>query len=106
MKQLTEEREILMGNLLICNFMQQGDIAVRAKYHSSWDWLMPVVEKIESLVTPNSFDVDIHENYCTIYQGNYKKICSSSDNTGRSKIAATWDCVVKFIQWLNQNKGK
>src|SRR5437870_607544 len=30
------------------------------KYHTSWDWLMPVVEKIESL----DFQADIYWNHC------------------------------------------
>ena len=32
------------------------------EYHSSWDWLMPVVEKIES----NENFIDISKNYVTI----------------------------------------
>ena len=47
------ETQIIEGNKLIAEFMEfpTAETAGRinddaAKYHSSWDWLMPVVEKI------------------------------------------------------------
>ena len=45
--------EILEGNKLIAEFLNQklpsnSDFDIYL-YHSSWDWLIPVVEKIESL---------------------------------------------------------
>ena len=58
------EQEIIDGNMLIAKFMgamphrngeivrfpksMKGYVPEHLKYHSSWSWLMPVVEKIES----------------------------------------------------------
>jgi hypothetical protein len=62
------------------------------KYHSSWEALMFVVEKIEHKFTP----IEIIDTQCrigrTIY--NHEEILTSSDN---SKIEATWTAVVVFI---------
>jgi len=75
------------------------------KYHSSWDWLMPVVEKIEK--TKNSdgykYQVDIQNNHCLIESSNYS---SSLDKRiyGEIKIKAVWLAVVEFIHWYNKQK--
>jgi len=67
----TEER---MGDMVIAQFMGYFDDTIRycekknipynwkedtveiesLKYGSSWDWLMPVVDKIEKISTPES----------------------------------------------------
>lgn len=57
------------------------------KYHSSWDWLMPVVEKIE-----NTFNVDSAIlTKSTVF--NNQVIVASS------KIEATYLAVIEFIKW-------
>ena len=81
------------------------------KYHSSWDWLMPVVEKIEkegyeiSISSQMEYINDDTETYW------HQDCCISSDNqeivntTGKSKINSVYAAVVQFIQWYNtQNK--
>ena len=64
------------------------------KYHLSWDWLMPVVEKIESLRDPNGnayrFTIDmcnaqIEETNIEILGGAYK-------------LDTTYEAVVQFIK--------
>jgi len=72
------------------------------KYHSSWDWLMPVVEKIEM---DCKCDVHIYAHYnwkepnrCAIYDWKDKEIASKSND---SKIIAVWLAVVEFIKWHN-----
>ena len=70
-------------------------------YHKDWNWLIEVVEKIESL----GYRIDIskweNSQYCGIYL-NGKKISGNETNT---KIEAVYNAVVEFIKWYN-NKNK
>lgn len=67
------------------------------KYHTSWDWLMPVVEKIEGL----NFGVNIYQgNGCHIFS--YGKCIDENTTIGfaqncKFKIESVWRCVVQFI---------
>ena len=65
-------------------------------FHKSWDWLMPVVEKIEDM----GCEVVITNGECTI---------SGADNfdyyvegIGKNRRGATYDAVVEFINQLNK----
>lgn len=94
------EKEIIKGNKLIADFMgilteikfndlrtskHFGDKLVI--YHTSWDWLMPVVEKINKWHIGNECKkMDLY-----ILQ---LSICSSID--------MVWDATVQFITWYNQ----
>lgn len=69
------------------------------KYHTSWDWLMPIVEKIES----NGYDVRIRKDDCIIYY------CSDASDdvvlyveSGKGKLDSTYKAVVQFIEWYNE----
>lgn len=83
-------------------------------FNSSWDWLMPVVEKIEKIENNyhGRFGVHIISNACTIQATNFrpdKKIPYPphyfSDHIGNNKIESVWLAVVEFIKWYNnQNK--
>lgn len=71
-----------------------------SKYSTSWDWLMPVVEKIESL----GYGVTIGMGtYCIIQKdwGDLEEIHSMTDN---NKLFCAYNAVVKFINWHNENK--
>ena len=68
--------------------------AIGLKYHSSWDWLMPVVEKIESLNHP----VYINSNNCVIYEKVGRNHGWFIDNYADTKIEATWISCVEFIK--------
>ena len=68
------------------------------KYHEDWNWLMIVVEKIESL----GYRIEIVKHICRIYLSN-KETIIISENT--PKIEAVYNAVVEFIKWYNnQNK--
>lgn len=74
-----------------------GDFA----YHRRWDWLMPVVEKIESLAlgkygTPVT--VDIRHERCNISTESDERWT----NHKNSKIEAVYASVVEFIEWYNK----
>lgn len=64
-------------------------------YHSSWNELMPVVERIESM------------GYgCKSFLGCVEFVnCGDRYTTwpfGKDKKAATWDAVLEFIKWYNR----
>ena len=59
------------------------------EYHTSWDWLMPVVSKI--LTNENYIDLTQRENIM--------------DSLPYGMIEDTYDAVVKFIKWYN-NQSK
>ena len=68
------------------------------RYFSSWDWLMPVVEKIESLSKQkNGFW--IYRNTVSIDNPNIKNTQSVGDE--RTKIEAVYDAVILFLVYYN-----
>lgn len=85
------------------------------QYHSSFDWLMKVVDKIESLSFDYAGDkvksccVDIRKNYVAIsgYTGvrqDYTFYQTPYGFNPDSKIHAVWLAVVQFITWYNTTK--
>jgi len=72
------------------------------KYHSFWDWLMPVVEKIDKI----GFNVQIGRisvNISRILDGENTIIglvCGDIDK----KLELVFSACVNFIKWYNQNK--
>lgn len=102
----------------------------KLKFHESWDWLMPVVEKIEDLgfttsiktryVRINPIEMPRYDNYISwisFYENNWhsKTPCPYLDDnldagyelTGNetlSKKQAIYKAVVRFIKWYNKNK--
>lgn len=130
-----KEIEIIEGNRLIAEFLgykegfphkidQYGyvqtvegykiefnDVAVEdLKYHYSPDWLIPVVDKIESIEDPyqGRFGVHIYSNNCTIQSTNFRPDEKSSNPPyyfnsvyGLTKIEAVWLAVVEFIKYHN-----
>lgn len=75
------------------------------KYETSWDWLMPVVDKIEITSVDGEdnsdefFNVVIEVFECNI-NGSGRTVCG----VGQNKIEATYKAVVEFIKWYNKNK--
>ena len=81
---------------------------VELEYHKSWDWLMPVVEKIENFIFDenNSYNVTIGStNYCVIQDSNGNTIEIIKDN-GKSKLETTYQAVVEFINQHNKTNLK
>ena len=64
-------------------------------YHASWEWLMPVVEKIENS-TDTTFDI---ENDNVHISGDFK--LSVFEHT---KLESVYTAVIRFIQWYNEQK--
>ena len=110
--------EILDGNKLIAEFLGinkkvYGETGttyyiddtpyqlVKLKYYSSWDWLMPVVEKIEN-VLDGDVSVIISDASCGISYSNSYSICAEA----YTKIEAIWLACVNFITWYNLQTNK
>lgn len=98
--------EIIEGNRLIAEFMvERSDllfITFSSKYHKLWDWLMPVVEKIESMGHP-----------CKICLSHTEFLHCHSDTmsitwpmAGTSKIESVYDAVLTFIKWYNNQTNQ
>lgn len=82
------------------------------KYHTSWEWLMPVVDKIELDTIHPMFNFSMHLGKM------YADITCILRPTGvdpppdiiynnmhcDSKIECAYKCVVDFIKWHNQQK--
>jgi len=73
------------------------DIVYLAKYHSSWDWLMPVVDKCTQIGFRNQdFDTEIYQKWEQIFDDQGMFLGNHCDEV--------WDACVEFIEWYNQNK--
>ena len=90
------------NNKLIAEFMGAATRPKHAyeflRYDSDWDWLMPVVEKIQSL----GYEVQIRNTDCIIFQLldtlKYKPIVDISSGNAKD---STYDAVVEFIKYQN-----
>jgi hypothetical protein len=73
--------------------------AVHFRFDSSWEWLMPVVDKIEIYA---SFTISSCSAWIAL--GNHQEIVSVD---GISNLDATYKAVVEFIKWYNsQNPSR
>ena len=106
--EVMEEEAFLSGDYEQGKDMTNIRVDVSLRYHESWDWLMPVVEKIEDIQDGNEGDsIRGHIYEVTIKQGNIVTIqgdgCSIWADAS-PKILSVWIAVVEFIKWYNQNK--
>ena len=76
------------------------------EYDTSWDWLMPVVEKIEGLAIEkyNPIKVEINGTSTYIKKASEPRFNISRAYSVKSRIQATHKAVVEFIKWYNENK--
>lgn len=118
-----EQGKIIEGNILIAEFMGEQVMCSyesfgktynslvsienikdwsRAfmKYNSSWDWLMKVVEKIESL----GYSVFIQNEGCWMRAARAGMKLPYFSNIKESKIESTFLTIVEFIEWYNKRK--
>ena len=108
------------NNKLIAEFMQKGFEGFglydyngkhyklyELKFHKSWDWLMPVIEKIEEIFIDDSnliikehrYEFDMKYTQCNIYD--HVKDCVVASGDMGNKLLSTYQAVVEFIK--NQN---
>jgi hypothetical protein len=102
--QINEKRKFLYFPLPVNKAWDFVDL----QYHTSWDWLMPVVEKIEQLYIGEyvAFMVEIKNQSCCIYC-HYKDqqdgVIYRTPYLSRreNKIEAVYLAIIAFIKWYN-----
>ena len=89
---------------------------VELKYHTSWDWLMPVVNKIRNVTSYDrdmfSTEVIICGDKTTIKSKGYgekehsSRFFNKSFRGKHNSREATYKEVVEYIKWYNESKTK
>lgn len=69
-------------------------------YHSSWDWLMPVVEKIGNA---HYYRFEISKNQCWFWNEE-ESVVEISNIERDNLLEAVWLAVVEFIKWYNNQQ--
>jgi hypothetical protein len=71
-----------------------------AQYHTSWDWLMPCIDKIESL----DFRVCIGQDDCQIYKrwAEFPENFIIDADFKETRLENAFDAVTSFIDWWNR----
>ena len=79
-------------------------ISKYAKYHSDWNWLMEVVEKIEegTFDDENSFNVTIGATCYCVIQDSFGELIEVIGEE-ETKQESVYKAVVEFIEWYNNN---
>lgn len=74
------------------------------EYHTSWAWLMPVVEQIEAL----GYLVYMQPDGCQILtkNGNWPDTLIIDADFRHTRLENTYEGVVSFIQWYNTHNKK
>jgi hypothetical protein len=127
MNHILDQEEVIAGNKLIAEFMgvkigedkyswrpgvQQPLEEQHLAYHSSWGWIMPVVEKISRIEFERRFDEDLGKwiiwTYYPVTFGMLSedgkpmvRFYCSSLHFGDTLIEAAWLAIVDFIKWYN-----
>lgn len=70
------------------------------KFNSDWNWIMMVVEKIESL----GYAVYIKTRGCFIEDEAEKLIAFEFKGGNVSKVEATYNSCIEFVKWYNDTK--
>ena len=66
------------------------------KYHSSWDWLMPVYAKIRQVKIED--DHGVSAKIESVFK--YVDFAFETDS-----ILSLWKVIVEYLKWYNQNKN-
>jgi|TARA_R100000081_G_scaffold60010_1_gene29908 hypothetical protein len=93
------DKDVMGFDMIVCSLAD-------TKFHESWDWLMPVVEKIEAELE-EEFRVVTLEHECSIHQKTEDQKLQDAfqcvaQKFGTSKIEATYNAVVEFIKQYNK----
>ena len=82
-------------------FIKDGRAVHTLFYSSDWNWLMPVVEKIEEV----GYAVEIVQDSAIIYEHSSKGTlnCLVHVLSSNGKLEATYKAVIEFIKWYNEN---
>lgn len=115
-----KENDRLIGEFMMLglpkNFPKIWKEFEKLDYHKSWDWLMPVVEKIETIKLPihERFIVQVSTNSCTIEAKNLWKYLKGDEYYNgayfnqvveENKFNSVYKAVLQFIKWYNEQKS-
>jgi len=77
----------------------KSEYSHKLKYHSDWNWIMGVVDMVESL----GYDFNIlTPTVIEIWSGEGEHLIAV--NGAGNKIDATYKAIIEFIKWYNENK--
>jgi hypothetical protein len=89
----------------------------RLNYHTDWNWLMQVVEKVESLEKPitnspnlvgkfETYEIHIQHRHVRIYAHGEvtKEVVDLRSSESNNKIEAVYNACVSFVKWYNNQK--
>lgn len=94
---VTDEPEVLKMDL------KKAGTVESMHYHSSWDWLMPVVEKIEDTEDEYKYNVVIGYQSCGIENNtNCDQVAWADEG---NKIDSVYAACVEFIKRWNKSKS-
>lgn len=95
------------------DFYLNDVIVLTYQFSRSWDWLMPVIEKIETL-NNNGFDFDLYTDGVIITR--YRLTLNSELAEGveiikntrseigfENKLQLAYISIIEFIKWRNEN---
>lgn len=112
-----EIEEIIEGNKLIANYMElntgwsyhesEDKGYGITKYHSSWDWLMTVIEKINGLGKEYNFSIFKTYVALSVEKGgrvfkDFSFAHSENITSTQTSKQAAFKLVVKFVKWQNE----
>jgi len=84
---------------LICGWQVEAHES-KVNFHTDWNWLMEVVEKIEDL----NYSIEINKQEENDYQCLVVKKNILIQEFSNTKIEATYKACILFIKWYNENK--
>lgn len=95
-------KEFFLGSKCWFSLHPYGDpFLSQIKYHASWDWLMPVWDKLRDELKPFSYKVDGYNR--TNNQGVNMKY-AIADAIAYHGIEKSHRLIYEAIVWLNTNK--
>lgn len=113
-KEQSDPTERFFGDWLDGHTRMTKGLGVLLSFHCSWDWLIPVVEKIERLTNENfnlagciSVEIGPSSRCDIVFCENFNEENEKETRItglGLNKIEATYNAVIKFIKWYNENK--
>jgi len=80
-----------------------ADHAIMLRYHDSWDWLMPVVEKIDGMMPPIRMPEDLEALKAGTHGS--EKYMDVSSMPMATPISEAYGTVVQFIKWYKHEKS-
>lgn len=103
----------MSDNELIAEFMgvpviNDNPQQVIRNYHNCWDYLMRVIEKIDTLdwLKGCQYSVIISSHQCVIKDDHEEEVISNSQwqKEGDTRLTFSYKAVVEFIKWHNTQK--